>query len=93
MLFRSLASEISKGSANEGDVKIIHQSGAIPAEAMVVAKSVDDETRKKLTDFLVAYDNQAYFTDVIKKDNARFIACSIDDYKDIIELNNIINNE
>lgn len=88
-----LASEISKGSANEGDVKIIHQSGAIPAEAMVVAKSVDDETRKKLTDFLVAYDNQAYFTDVIKKDNARFIACSIDDYKDIIELNNIINNE
>lgn len=88
-----LASEISKGSANEGDVKIIHESGAIPAEAMVVAKSVDDETRTKLTEFLVSYDNQAYFTDVIKNENARFIACSIEDYQDIIELNNIINNE
>ena len=33
-----LASEIANGNANEEDVKIIHESGAIPAEAVVVAE-------------------------------------------------------
>ena len=88
-----LASEISKGNAKENDVKIIHESGDIPAEAMVVASDVSEETKAKLTQFLVAYDNQAYFTDVIKKENARFIECSITDYKAIIELNQIMNEE
>ena len=60
---------------------------------MVVSSSIDDETRQKLTDFLVAYDNTDYFTDVIKVENARFIACDISDYQDIIELNAYINEE
>lgn len=88
-----LASEIEKGNAQQSDIKIIHTSAAIPAEAMVVAPSVDDETRKTLTDFLVSYDNEAYFADVIKLSNARFIACSMDEYKDIIELYKIVNEQ
>lgn len=88
-----LASEIESGAASEDDVKVIYESGAIPAEAMVVSSSIDDETRQKLTDFLVAYDNTDYFTDVIKVENARFIACDISDYQDIIELNAYINEE
>ena len=86
-----LASEIANGNAAEGDVKIIHESGAIPAEAMVVAEHVDAETRDKLTEFLTGYDNEQYFTDVIKVPGARFIACDMSDYEDIIELNKIIN--
>ena len=88
-----LASEIASGNVNETDIKVIHESGTIPAEAMVVAEHVDDETRQVLVDFLVEYDNQAYFTEVIKKDNARFIKCSIDDYAAVIELNKILNEE
>lgn len=88
-----LASEIANGNAAEADVKVIHESGAIPAEAMVVGESVDDETKELLTRFLVEYDNQAYFTDVIKKANARFIECDLSDYEPIIELNRIINGE
>lgn len=88
-----LASEISSGNVNEADIKVIHESGTIPAEAMVVAEHVDEETRQMLVDFLVAYDNQDYFTEVIKKDNARFIECSIDDYAAVIELNKILNEE
>lgn len=88
-----LASEIASGNVNEADIKVIHESGTIPAEAMVVAEHVDDETRQMLVDFLVEYDNQAYFTEVIKKDNARFIKCSIEDYAAVIELNNILNEE
>lgn len=87
-----LASEIANGAAAEGDVKIIHKSGAIPAEAMVVAEHVDEETRQTLTDFLTSYDNEQYFTDVIKVPGARFIQCDMSDYEDIIELNKIIND-
>ena len=86
-----LASEIANGNAAEGDVKVIHESGAIPAEAMVVAEHVDQETRDTLTDFLTSYDNEEYFTDVIKVPGARFIECDMSDYEDIIELNKIIN--
>ena len=86
-----LASEIANGNAAEDDVKVIHESGAIPAEAMVVAEHVDQETRDKLTDFLTSYDNETYFTDVIKVPGARFIECNMSDYEDIIELNKIIN--
>lgn len=86
-----LASEITKGKAKEGDVKIIHTSGAIPAEAMVVSGTVDEATSAVLTEFLTAYDNEAYFKDVIKVPNARFVKCSIEDYEPIIELNQIIN--
>ena len=88
-----LASEIANGNAAEEDVKVIHESGAIPAEAMVVGETVDEETKALLTQFLVEYDNQAYFTDVIKKPNARFIECDLSDYEPIIELNRIINEE
>ncbi len=89
----NLNSDVLHTNGAEGDVKVIHESGAIPAEAMVVAESVSQETRDKLTDFLTAYDNEEYFTQVIKKEGARFIACDITDYEPIIELNNIINNE
>ena len=88
-----LASEIASGNVDEADIKVIHESGTIPAEAMVVAEHVDDETRGMLVDFLVAYDEEAYFTEVIKKDNARFIPCSIEDYEAVIELNKILNEE
>ena len=86
-----LASEIANGNAAEGDVKVIHESGAIPAEAMVVAEHVDQETRDKLTEFLTGYENETYFTDVIKVPTARFIECDMSDYEEIIELNKIIN--
>ena len=88
-----LASEIASGNVDEADIKVIHESGTIPAEAMVVAEHVDDETRGMLVDFLVAYDEEAYFTEVIKKENARFIPCSIEDYAAVIELNKILNEE
>lgn len=87
-----LASEIANGNAAESDIKIIHESGAIPAEAMVVAEHVDQATRDKLTEFLTSYDNEQYFTDVIKLPGARFIECDMSDYEEIIELNKIIND-
>ena len=88
-----LASEISNGNAQESDVKIIHSSSAIPAEAMVVTADMDDDLKAKLVDFLTAYDNEAYFTDVIKVEGARFVVCDESDYEPIVELNKTINAE
>ena len=56
-----LASEIANGNASASDVKTIHESGAIPAEAMVVGKSVDSALKTKLTEFLTNYANEDYF--------------------------------
>ena len=86
-----LASEIANGNAKESDVKVIHTSPAIPAEAMVVSANVDDALKAKLVDFLTSYDNEAYFTDVIKVEGARFVSCDMSDYEPIVELNKIIN--
>ena len=72
-------------------MRIVHESAAIPAEAMVVAEHVDAATRDKLKKFLTSYDNEKYFTDVIKLPHARFVECSMADYEPIIELNKIIN--
>ena len=88
-----LASEIANGNVKESDIKIIHESGTIPAEAMVISADVSDETKELLVKFLVEYDNEAYFTDVIKKENARFIECGIEDYETVIQLNKVLNEE
>lgn len=88
-----LASEIANGNAKESDIKIIHESGAIPAEAMVVGKSVDEALRAELATFLTGYANEEYFEKVIKVADARFVACGVEDYEPIIKLNDIINAE
>lgn len=88
-----LASEIANGNAKESDIKIIHSSAAIPAEAIVIGKTVDADMRETLIDFLTNYDNEQYFTDVIKVEGARFVECTLDDYAPIITLNKNINEE
>ena len=88
-----LESEIANGNAAEEDIKIIHTSEAIPAEAMVVRSDLSAETKEKITNFLLSYDNQEYFELVIKNPTARFVECSMEDYEAIIELNNLLNTE
>ena len=88
-----LASEIANGNAKESDIKIIHSSAAIPAEAIVIGETVDADLRETLIDFLTSYDNEEYFRDVIKVEGARFVECTLDDYEPIITLNKNINAE
>ena len=88
-----LQSEIDNGNAKEEDIKIIYTSGDIPAEGIVVSKDMDDDLKKAVTDFLIEFDDSAYFEEVIKNPDARFVECSIDDYKDIIELNSVLNDK
>lgn len=86
-----MASEFKNGNADENAVKVVHSSAAIPAEAMVVSKTVNEDLKKTLTKFLVEYNNKDYFDKVIKKDDARFVECSMEDYQPIVELNKNIN--
>lgn len=86
-----MASEFKNGNADENAVKVVHSSAAIPAEAMVVSKTVNEDLKKTLTKFLVEYNNKDYFDKVIKKADARFVECSKEDYQPIVELNKNIN--
>lgn len=86
-----MASEFKNGNADENAVKVVHSSAAIPAEAMVVSKTVNEDLKKTLTQFLVEYNNKDYFDKVIKKADARFVECSMEDYQPIVELNKNIN--
>lgn len=86
-----MASEFKNGNADENAVKVVHSSAAIPAEAMVVSKTVNEDLKKTLTKFLVEYKNKDYFDKVIKKADARFVECSMEDYQPIVELNKNIN--
>lgn len=86
-----MASEFKNGNADENAVKVVHSSAAIPAEAMVVSKTVNEDLKKTLTKFLVEYNNKDYFDEVIKKADARFVECSMEDYQPIVELNKNIN--
>lgn len=86
-----MASEFKNGNADENAVKVVHSSAAIPAEAMVVSKTVNEDSKKTLTKFLVEYNNKDYFDKVIKKADARFVECSMEDYQPIVELNKNIN--
>ena len=65
-----MASEFKNGNADENAVKVVHSSAAIPAEAMVVSKTVNEDLKKTLTKFLVEYNNKDYFDKVIKKADA-----------------------
>ncbi len=87
-----LASEIAHGRASESEIKVIHESAPIPAEAIVAGKHLDDEMKAKLVNFLTSYDNETYFTEVIKKPKARFVECGTETYQPIIELNENLNN-
>ena len=88
-----LASEIENGNVNEEDIKIIHTSGDIPAEGMVVRGDLDEELKAQLKDFLINYDNAEYFDKVIKNPDARFVESDLKDYQAIIELNDLLNSE
>lgn len=88
-----LQSEINNGNAKESDIKIIHESEAIPAEGFVVSRNMSDELREKFQEFLVNYDNTEYFEKVIKVPDARFIEASIEDYQIVIDLNSTIDTE
>lgn len=88
-----LKSEIKNGNAKESDVKIIHESDAIPAEGFVVSKDLDKKMKDTVVDFLLNYDNKEYFKMVIKEESAKFVAATIEDYQSVIKLNQTLDEK
>ena len=86
-----LKQEIKNGNAPDGAVKIIHSSSPIPAEPMAIRGNLPSEIKAKVKNFILNYKNEEYYEKVIGKSTARFVECTIDDYKDIIQLNKQLN--
>lgn len=85
-----LQSEFDNGNVQKADIKIIASSDPIPSEGMIIRADMDKDLRAKVTDFLLHYDNEDYFTKVIKVKGARFAPASLADYKPIIDLNELL---
>ena len=67
-----MASEFKNGNADEKAVKVVHSSAAIPAEAMVVSKTVNEDLKKTLTNSWLNYNNKDYFDKVNQKSRCTF---------------------
>lgn len=79
------------GEITESDYKVIHKSAPIVSSCMAIRKDYPAELRDKIQQFLYNYENKEYFKQVISNEEARFIPTSVEDYKDIIELNKQLN--
>lgn len=59
-----------------------------------MAESVDEDTKKMLTDFLTSYDNEAYFIRCNQERRQRVLWSAVpEEYEPIVELNKTLNQE
>ena len=82
-----LAAEINAGRVSKDDVKIIFAADPIPSEPMALRRDLPAEVKEKVKNFILSYDNAAYYKGVMGAEDKRFVECSIEDYKGIIDLN------
>ena len=87
-----LAAELNAGRADKNDVKVIFASDPIPSEPMAIRKDLPADVKEKVKQFVLSYDNAAYYKGVMGAEDKRFVECSIEDYKGIIELNKALNS-
>jgi phosphonate transport system substrate-binding protein len=79
--------EMKAGNISEENVKIIYTSDAIPGSPWTIRSELDNELKQKVKEFLLNYENDAYFEE-FHGDPGRYLECSPDEYKEIIDLNN-----
>lgn len=87
-----LAAEINAGRVSKDDVKIIFASDPIPSEPMALRRDLPAEVKEKVKNFILSYDNAAYYKRVMGAEDKRFVECSIEDYKGIIDLNKALSS-
>lgn len=87
-----LAAEINAGRVSKDDVKIIFASDPIPSEPMALRRELPAEVKEKVKNFILSYDNAAYYKGVMGAEDKRFVECSIEDYKGIIDLNKALSS-
>ena len=59
---------------------------------MALRKDLPADVKEKVKKFILSYDNPAYYKGVMGAEDKRFVECSIDDYKGIIELNKALSS-
>lgn len=86
-----LATEIRNGNAKESDVKIIHTSVDIPGSPFAIRGDFNPELKAQIKAFMISYTNETYFEKFQGDKTKRFVDCTVDDYKGVIELNKKLN--
>ncbi|MDR2180761.1 MAG: phosphate/phosphite/phosphonate ABC transporter substrate-binding protein [Synergistaceae bacterium] len=82
--------EMRVGNISGETVKIIHSSNPIPGSPWTIRSALDPELKRKVKEFLIAYNNEAYFDQFHGSPTGRYLECSPEEYRDIIELNDLL---
>lgn len=78
----TLRDQIEKGNVEEDSFKIIHKSDYIPGSPVCIQKDLPEELKQMVEEFLLAYDDEAYFGGA----NKGYVAIEDSDYDIIREL-------
>ena len=62
------------------------------AQVLYHKQDLPEEVKKKVKNFILSYDNAAYYKGVMGAEDKRFVECSIEDYKGIIDLNKALSS-
>ncbi|MDR1194798.1 MAG: phosphate/phosphite/phosphonate ABC transporter substrate-binding protein [Peptococcaceae bacterium] len=78
--------EVKEGNISVDTVKIIHTSDPIPGSPWTIRSELDDELKRKVKEFMLAYENDEYFEE-FHGDPGRYLVCTPEEYQGIIDLN------
>ncbi|WP_151737354.1 phosphate/phosphite/phosphonate ABC transporter substrate-binding protein ['Paenibacillus yunnanensis' Narsing Rao et al. 2020] len=73
----------AKGLIEEDSYRVIAESGPLNATPMGIRSTVPEETKSKVKEFLLSYDNPEYFENLFGMADAKFVEVSDSDFDNI----------
>lgn len=81
------------GVIKEDDVRIIGETDVIPNACFVIRADLPQETKDKIKDFYLSYDNEEYFETMYGSKDVRFVEAKDEDYDVVKEMVDTLNIE
>lgn len=83
----NLQSLINSGMINADDIRIIDDTEIIPFPGYIASRRLPNELIVRIREFMIAYDNEAYFAERFGDGNTRFVAA---DEESILHLKSMV---
>lgn len=81
----------SKGLIEKGSYRVISESDPLPGTAIGIRSDLPEDIKAKVKEFLLSYDNPAYFEGLMGMPDAKFIEANDSNYDKIRETAKMLN--